>query len=305
MAIQNLSQLLDVSGGKGPKTLIVVCANDLNTIVAVSEATALGLIRAVLIGDKEIITSCCDESGVDINRFTIIHQTDKELAAQLATEMVNHGEGELLMKGLIGSDNFLRAILHKEKGLLNPGKILSHVTIIENSNYHKLLFVGDAAVIPFPDLNQKIQIIKYLVAVAAMCGITLPKIAVLAPSEKVSPSIPSSADAAILSKMNDRGQIKGCIVDGPLALDVALDSDVAAIKGINSAVAGDADCLLFPNLEAGNIFYKVNTKLAQSGSAAVMMGAKVPVVLASRGDTTRVKLLSIALAVLIANSRRS
>ena len=214
--------------------------------------------------------------------------------------MIHKGEGDILMKGLITTDKFMRAILNKEKGLTFQGKVVSHVTVIENVNYPKLLIVSDVAVIPLPDLNQKIQIIRYMIQVANQLKIELPKIAIIAPSEQVIPSILSPTEAASLAKMGDRGQIKGCIIDGPLALDVALDEDTAILKGLKSHVAGDADCLLFPNLESGNVFYKVNTKLALSDSAAILVGTKVPVVLASRGDSIRVKLFSIALGALMA-----
>ena len=300
MAVRKLNELFDLLKDKALKTMIVVCANDEHTISAVSEAVAQNFVKAVLIGDEAKIESVCQESGIDIKKFTIIHQPTEDLAAWLAVEMINRGEGNILMKGLISTDKFMRAILNKEKGLTDQGKVVSHVTLIENEYYHKLLIVGDVAVIPLPDLNQKVQIIKYMVDVAKRLEIDLPKIAIIAPSEQVLPSILSTTDAALLAKMNDRGQIQGCIVDGPLALDVAIDSESAAIKGLKSPVAGDADCLLFPNIESGNVFYKVNTKLARSESAAIMVGARVPVVLASRGDSSRVKLLSIALAALMA-----
>lgn len=301
MAVRKLIELFNLLKGKALKTMVVVCANDEHTVSAVSEAVTQNLVKAVLIGDEAIIMSVCRESGIDINQFTIIHEPVDDLAARLAVEMINRGECDILMKGLINTDKFMRAILNKEKGITDHGKIVSHVTLVENECYHKLLIVGDVAIIPLPDLNQKIQIIKYMVDVAKRLEIDLPKIAVIAPSEQVLPSIVSTVDAALLAKMNERGQIQGCIIDGPLALDVAIDSDSAAIKGIKSTVAGDADCLLFPNLESGNIFYKVNTKLARSESAAIMLGARVPVVLASRGDSARVKLLSIALSALMAN----
>lgn len=283
--------------------MIVVCANDEHTITAVGQAVDQNLVKGILIGDESIIMSVCRESGVDINLFTIINQPVDELAARLAVEMIKCGEADILMKGLISTDKFMKAVLSKENGLTNQGKVVSHVTIIENENYYKLLIVGDVAVIPLPDLNQKIQIIKYLVEVANRLEIPLPKVAVIAPSEQVLPTIISSTEAALLSKMNDRGQIKGCIIDGPLSLDVAIDNEATAIKGLKSPVAGDADCLLFPNIESGNVFYKVNTKLARSGLAAIMVGAKVPVVLSSRGDSVSVKLLSIALAALMAQTK--
>lgn len=301
MAVRKLTELFELLKGKEPKTMIVVCADDEHTIAAVNEAVVQNLVKGVLIGDEAGILSLCKVLGIDYHRFRIINQPAEELAATLAVEMINRGEGDILMKGLISTDKFMRAILNKETGLTDPGKVVSHVTIVENENYPKLLIVADVAVIPLPDLSQKIQIIKYLVDVAHQLKIDLPKVAVIAPSERVIPSILSTTEAALLAKMNDRGQIRGCIVDGPLALDVAIDSEAAAIKGLKSPVAGDADCLLFPNLEAGNIFYKVNIKLARSESAAIMVGARIPVVLASRGDSTRVKLFSIVLGALMAH----
>lgn len=300
MAVTKLTELFDLIKEKALKTMVVVCANDEHTISAVSEAVTKNIVRAVLIGDEIIIESVCRKSDIDIKLFTIVHQPVEDLAARLAVEMINRGEGDILMKGLISTDKFMRAILNKEKGLTDQGKVVSHVTLVENEFYHKLLIVSDVAVIPLPDLNQKVQMIGYLVGVANRLGIDLPKVAVIAPSEQVLPSILSTTEAALLAKMNDRGQIKGCIVDGPLALDVAIDMESVDIKGLKSPVAGDADCLLFPNLEAGNVFYKANTKMARSESAAIMVGARVPVILASRGDSARLKLQSIALGALMA-----
>ncbi len=300
MAVTKLIELFDLIKEKALKTMIVVCANDEHTISAVSEAVTKNIVRAILIGDEVIIESVCRESDIDIKLFAVVNQPVDDLAARLAVEMINRGEGDILMKGLISTDKFMRAILSKEKGLTDPGKVVSHVTLVENEFYHKLLIVSDVAVIPLPDLNQKVQMIGYLVEVANRLGINLPKVAVIAPSEQVLPSILSTTEAALLAKMNDRGQIRGCIVDGPLALDVAIDMESVDIKGLTSPVAGDADCLLFPNLESGNVFYKVNTKMARSESAAIMVGARVPVVLASRGDSARLKLQSIALGALMA-----
>ena len=303
MTARKLNDIVELLKGKQIKKIIVVCAHDEHTITAVNQAVEQSIVKAVLIGDKSIIEAICLNSEINYDRFTIIHQSSEELAAQIGVTMINQGEGDILMKGIISTDKFMRAILNKEKGLTEPGKIVSHVTIIENENYPKLLIVSDVAVIPLPDLNQKIQIIRYMVEVANKLNIILPKIAVIAPSEQVIPSIISTTDGALLAKMSDRGQIKGCIIDGPLALDVAIDNEAAIIKSLKSHVAGDADCLLFPNLESGNVFYKVNTKLARSESAAILVGTRVPVVLASRGDSTLVKLYSIALGALMAQEK--
>jgi phosphate butyryltransferase len=205
------------------------------------------------------------------------------------------------MKGLINSDVFIRAILNKKFGLLPPGGLLGHVAIIDNKSYHKLLIVSDVAVIPYPTLAQKIILVNYLIRVAVSLGINSPKVALLAPTEQVLESIPACVDAAKIKQMYLDGEFKGGIIDGPMAIDVALDKESAMIKNIHSEVAGDADCLLFPNIDAGNIFYKMNSKLCQSEQAAIMVGAKVPVVLSSRGDSAQTKLNSIVLAALMSN----
>ena len=205
------------------------------------------------------------------------------------------------MKGLCSTDKFLRAILNKETGLLPPKGTLTHCGVIENPNYHKLLFVGDVAVIPAPDLKQKQVIMDFLVKTAKSVGVTTPKVAIIAATEQVLPSQPATMEAAMLSKMVDRGQIRGCVADGPLALDVAIDQESVDIKGLVSPVAGDADCLLFPNIESGNVFYKANSKLVQGvRQAGILVGAKVPCVLSSRADSIDTKLNSIAIAAMSA-----
>ena len=302
MAVRKLSELFDLFDGKELKTIVAVCANDTHTIEAIAEAVTKKIVKGVLIGDESVIHSICRETGIETENLTILHEPNDLKAARLAVDLINRGEGDILMKGLISTDKFMRSILHKETGLVDSGNVVSHVTIFEIETYHKLLIVGDVAVIPLPDLPQKIQIIKYLSQVAHRMGIAIPKVAVIAPTEHILLPLVSTTDAAILAKMNERGQIPGCVIDGPLALDVAIDAETAIVKGLKSVVAGDADCLLFPNLESGNVFYKVNTKLGKAESAAIMVGARVPVVLASRGDSSNVKLLSIALGALMANS---
>ncbi len=203
------------------------------------------------------------------------------------------------MKGLIGTDKYMRAILDKEKGLLPPGGVLTHITVFETDQYHKLLVAGDVAVIPKPDLKQKIIIAKYLVKTAQVLGVDNPKLAIISANEKVNPKIESCVDASIISKMFDRKQFKSGIADGPLALDVAIDQESAKIKNIDSPVAGDADCLLFPNIECGNVFYKTMTKFVKAELGAVVVGANAPAILPSRGDNEISKLYSIAIASLL------
>jgi phosphate butyryltransferase len=204
------------------------------------------------------------------------------------------------MKGLVSSDKYMRAILDKERGLMDPGAILSHVSVIENSRYPKLIVCADVAVIPQPDLKEKIAILQYLIRTARALGIERPKVAILAASEQVLPKMQACVDAAILAKMSERGQIQGAVVDGPLALDAAIDRESAEIKGLSGEVAGDADCLLFPNIESGNVFYKTNTKLAGAELGAIVAGARAPAILSSRGDTVKTKMYSIALGALTA-----
>ena len=220
-------------------------------------------------------------------------------AAQMAVKLINAGEGDVLMKGLVSTDKYMRAILNKENGLMpGPKAMLTHIALLQNPFYHKLLVASDIAIIPAPDLKQKTTICNYLISTAHSIGVEKPKVAVLAATEQMSAGMQACVDAALIAKMADRGQIKGGYVDGPLALDVAIDPEACQIKGVGGPVAGDADCLLFPNIESGNIFYKMHTKFCKGEVAAMVVGAKVPCVLSSRGDTTKTKLNSIALAAL-------
>lgn len=302
MQITKLNQMFDVLKDIESKRLVAVWSNDSHTIEAVSKAIDLGIVEGTLVGNKSEIEKVCEEEDIDINKFKIVHVDSDIEAGQKAVSMVVNGEGDILMKGLISTDKYMRAILNKEAGLFSPKSILSHVAVVENSAYHKLMIMSDAAIIPEPDLKQKLAIIKYLAATAKSLGIEEPKLAILSATEQVLPSVQSSIDACILSKMGDRGQIRGVKVEGPLSLDLAIDKEVAKTKKMTSEVAGDADCLLFPNLDAGNIFYKSNTKLGNAQMAAMVVGAKVPCVLSSRGDSTQVKLNSIALCAMLSVS---
>lgn len=301
MAITKLAQMFDVLKSKEKKRLVAAYANDSHTIGAVNAAVEKGLIEATLVGDEATIKKVCAEHNIDSGNFRIVQESDEVKAAQKAVALINAGEGDILMKGLVSTDKYMRAILNKETGIMeNPKSILSHVAVLENPNYHKLLIVSDVAIIPLPELKQKVVMINYLTRTAKALGIENPKIAVLAATEQMLPGMPACVDAAILSKMADRGQIKGARVDGPLALDVAIDKESCEIKKVKSEVAGDADAILFPNIESGNVLFKANTKLSKGELCAVVYGAKVPCVLTSRGDSELTKLYSIALAAMIA-----
>ena len=301
MPITKLDQMFEVLKQKNIKKRIIgVWAIDSHTIGALSKAVDLNIVDATLVGDEKIIQQVCKQSSIDIKKFEIIHTNTDIEAANKAVDLINSGRADFLMKGLLSTDKYMKAILNKEKGMVPPNGILSHVSVIENPNHRKLMICGDVAVIPFPDLTQKIAIVNYLINTAHALGIENPKVALLAATEQVLPSMPACVDAAILSKMGDRGQIKGGILDGPFGFDVAIDKEAAQIKGVKSEVAGDADCLLFPNIETGNIFYKANTKLSGAELGAVVTGARVPAILSSRSDSTKTKLYSIALGAMLA-----
>lgn len=281
------------------KRMIAAWGVDDHTISAAAKAIDLGLVDVTLVGDEAMIADVCRSEGIDMTKFNVIHNPVELKAVAQAVQMVREGEGDFLMKGLCSTDKFLRAVLNKETGLLPPKGTLTHCGVLEIPSYHKLLFVGDVAVIPAPDLKQKQVIMDCLVRVAKSVGVTEPKVAIIAATEQVLPSQPATMEAAQLAKMAERGQIKGCVADGPLALDVAIDTESAQVKGLSSPVAGDADCLLFPNIESGNVFYKANSKLVPGvRQAGMLVGAKVPCVLSSRADSTDTKLNSIAVAAM-------
>ncbi len=299
MKLERLADLFDYTRGQEKRTLIAVNAVDSHSLEAIAEAVNLGIVSAIVTGDQLEILEQCRIANIDPEVFQIINAETETEAARLAVELAQKTPCCILMKGLIHSDIYLRAILNKKTGLLPPGGVLSHVSVIDNPNYHKLLIVSDVAIIPYPSIPQKIAIIHYLKEMAMDFGIAQPKIAIVTPTEQVLPSIISCTDAVEIMKVVETGQFLPAIVFGPMALDVALDPESAKIKNITSEVAGDADCLLFPNIDAGNIFYKTNTKLCGADQAAVVMGARVPVILSSRGDSIRTKLNSIALAALL------
>lgn len=299
MKLERLSDLFVYTKYLKKRNLVAVNAMDQHTLEAIFEAIKLDIVTGTVTGNKDEIIRQCGQNGLDHQLIRIIHAETEEQAAQLAVAEVKNVPESILMKGLISSDKFMRAILNKEFGLLPPGGVLSHVSVIDNPNYHKLLIASDVAIIPYPTVSQKIAMTNYLKQMAVDLGIPQPKIALIAPTEQVLPSLISCMDAVEVMKAAETGMFEPAVVYGPIALDVAIDSESAEIKGITSVVAGDADCLVFPNIDAGNVFYKMNTKLCNADQAAVVMGASAPVVLSSRGDSIRTKLNSIALAALL------
>ena len=298
--IRNFNDLfVELEAKKICKRMVVAWGVDSHSIEAAAIASDKGFVTVTLVGDSDLIAKVCEEHRIDIKKFTVVDIKNELKAVAEAVRMVHDGEGDVLMKGLCSTDKFLRAILNKEQGLLPPKGVLSHVGVISNPNYHKLMFLSDMAVIPAPDFRQKVKLAGYLISTAKSFGVEKPKIAFIAASEQMLDSMPACIEGAMLAKMCDRGQIKGCIGDGPLALDVAIDPEAVQIKKLVSPVAGDADCLLFPNIESANVFWKTNSKLANGvRQAGFLVGVKAPCILASRADSVDVKLNSIASAVM-------
>jgi len=298
--ITKLAQVVDLVKSKPKKKLVAAFANDDHTIEAVNHAVELGIVDAILVGDEFVIHGVCKQLNIDVNKFTVIHEPDEMKAATKSCDLINQKEADILMKGALSTDKYMRAILHKEQGLCPPNAVLSHIAVVENPAYHKLLIASDCAIIPAPDLKQKQLILQYIIKTAKAIGIEKPKVAIIAATEQVSVGMPACVDAAILSKMADRGQIAGgAIVDGPISFDIAVDEETAKTKKMAGGVAGDADGLLFPNIESGNIFYKCSTKFNHAEIGAFLAGAKAPCVLSSRADTSLTKLYSIAIAAVL------
>lgn len=298
--ITRLSELVDAARERGPRRLAVAYGQDAHTLRAVADAALRGIVVPTVFGDRAVIEQVCQQEGIDCSGWTLINEPSDLKCVAAAVRAVSAGEADVLMKGLVSTDKYMRGILNKDAGLFPPKGTLSHVSVVEMPGYPRLVTITDVAVIPAPDFKQKTTLIKYLAQVSATLGIERPRIACIAPSEQVLPSVPSSAEGAILAKMGDRGQLGNVEVDGPLSLDVALWPEVAKEKKVTgSTVAGRADCLLFPNIESGNVFFKSATHLGGAEIAAVVVGTKVPCVLTSRGDTPLTKLYSIALACMM------
>ncbi len=298
--IKRLDEIVAAAVARGKKKMIVAYGQDTHSIGATDMAIKAGLAEVTLVGDPDEIKKSCEAEGVDINQYNIIPEKEDVKAVEIAVKAVHNGEYDVLMKGVVPTDKYMRGILNKEWGLLPAGTTLSHVTVLQIPAYHKLLIVSDVAVLPLPTLDQKKQIVKYLIQTANNIGIEKPKVALLAPSEQLLPKVVSSVEAAALSEMGQNGELGDALFQGPLALDVAIDEESVKIKKLTGPVAGDADCILFPNIESGNVFFKACTKFGGAELAAMVAGPMAPCVLTSRGDSTQTKLYSIALACLSA-----
>jgi phosphate butyryltransferase len=297
--MRTIAEIIEAAKAAGPRRIAVAAAQEHTALEAVVDAYKHGLAQPVLVGDRAGIEAIARELGINLSPFELIEEADPVRAAAKAVELVRTGKADMLMKGIIDTSVILKAALNKETGI-NAGRLVSHVAVFETAHYHKLLIVTDAAINIAPDLPAKLDIIASAVQAARALGVAKPKVALLAAVEKVNyDKMPCTVDAAIITQMNRRGQVKGCVVDGPLALDNAVSAESARIKKIVSEVAGDADILIAPDIEAGNILYKSLLDLGGAKGAGIVMGAAKPIVLTSRADSAETKLASIAFAALV------
>ena len=280
--------------------IAIAWAQDANTIGALSKAVRKGFIEAILIGNPSEIKSVCRSEGIDEKAFIVVNSDNEEKASYEAVRLAKTGEADIVMKGLVGTDKFLRAVMDKEKGIMLPSAVLSYVCALQIPAYHKLLFITDPAVIPFPDLDQKVAMARYAIEMAQRFGIEKPKIALIGASEKVSRHFENSVDYSIMCKMANRNQIKDCIMDGPLDIFLACDKKSIEIKGVETPINGDADILLFPSLESSNPFYKGLMLFAGGELAGLIRGTQKPVIVMSRSESEISKYFCIALSCLMA-----
>lgn len=300
---KNFDDLLSKVKGCERKKVSVAVAQDEPVLEAIKAAKEQGIADAILVGDKDKIKEIADTIGMDLTQFEVIHEPNVKKAALFAIQLVSSGRADMVMKGLVDTATFLRSVLNKEVGL-RTGKVMSHVSVFEIEGFDRLIFLTDAAFNTYPDLKAKVQIVENSVYVAHACGIECPKVAPVCAVEVVNPDMPATIDASLLSKMNDRGQIKGCVVDGPLALDNALSEEAAHHKGITGPVAGKADVIVLPDIETANVMYKTLTYTARTRNGGLLVGTSAPVILTSRADSFETKVNSIALAAVVAESTK-
>lgn len=300
--IKSFNEIIEKVKQNDMKKVAVAVAQDEAVLRAVKDAKDNGIADAVLVGNHDEIVSIALKIGMDIKQYEIVDEPDVKKAALKAVELVSSKKADMVMKGLVDTATFLRSVLNKEVGL-RTGNLMSHVAIFETEAFDRLLFLTDVAFNMYPELKDKVQIINNAVKVAHAVGIEEPKVAPVCAVEVVNPNMPATLDAAMLAKMSDRGQIKGCVVDGPLALDIALSEEAAHHKKVTGPVAGKADILLMPNIETGNVMYKTLTYTTHSKNGCLLVGTAAPVVLTSRADSHETKMYSIALAALVASHK--
>lgn len=301
---KGFSDLLSKVSQCDKKKVAVAVAQDKAVLEAVKAAKERNIADAILVGDEAKIREIAAEINMDLTGYEIINEPEIVPASLTAVKLVHDGKADMYMKGLLDSKTFLKSVLDKEVGL-RTGAPLSHVCVFEIPGIDRLVFLTDVAFMPYPTLEDKVCIINYTVEVAKACGVDCPKVAPLAAVEVVNPKMPVTLEAAELTKMNEEGKITGCIVDGPLSLDIALYKEAAEEKGaLGRKVAGDADILLFPDIHAGNLVYKAIVHMVDVKNGCILTGTQAPVILTSRSDTFETKVNSIALAAVVAEEMK-
>lgn len=297
--MRNFNEVIKYAKERGPKTISVACSQDREVLMAVEMARKEGIANAILVGDMEKTKEISNELNINLDSYELIDEKDLDKASLTAVSLVSEGKADMVMKGLVDTSIILKAVLDKEVGL-RTGNILSHVAVFDVDGYDRLFFVTDAAMNLAPDLKGKKQIIENSCIVANALDIDEPKVAVICAKEKVNPKMQDTVDAKNLEDMCKNGEIRGCVVGGPFALDNAVSEAAAKHKGMDHPIAGKADILLAPDIEAGNILYKSLVFFSNTKNAGVIVGAKAPIILTSRADSEETKLNSIALGVLMA-----
>ncbi len=301
MVLKNFDVLIEkVKAFPEPKKVVVAAAGDAHTLEAIKEAVDEGIVVPVLVGDKAKIVEIAAEIGLPVADEDIYDVPDVVEAAQKAVALINEGKGDFIMKGKLETAQILKPVVNKETGL-GTGRVMSHFVLDEIPNYHKLIVTTDGGMMTYPTLEQKKDIIVNTVETLKAIGYECPKVACVAAVEKVNPKMPETVEADALKQMNLNGEIKDCIVEGPISLDIALSKEIADIKGFDSPVAGDADVILVPNIQVGNILGKSITVIAGGNMAGFIVGARVPIVMTSRGSSAKEKYLSLVLAAAATN----
>ena len=298
--IKSIDELILEARNIETKTMVVACAADEHVLKAVELARKNNIINGILVGDEKVIKTILESLKINTENFKYIDESDNTKACIAAVKLVNKESGFFLMKGLVDTSIILKAALNKEFGLRTENRI-SHVSVLEVSTHDKLIFMSDGAMNIAPNLDEKRQIIENSLVIAHSLGLKIPKVGIIGAVEKVNPQMEATLHAEQLIRMNKEGIIKNCIIGGPFAIDNAISKEAALHKGITDPIAGDIDILIMPRIEAGNIFYKTMMFLAQAKGASIIAGAKKPIVLTSRADSTESKFNSIALAALVAN----
>jgi phosphate butyryltransferase len=296
--VKSLRGIVELAKARGTKTCVVVAADDPEVLLAVDEAVSCGIAKSILVGNLHKIEEAAGTAGVDISKHELIEENDPLTTARKGVKLVSEGEADLVMKGLVSTSDVLKAVLSKDEGL-RTGRLLSHLSVFEMPENDRVAIFSDGAMNIAPSLEEKAEITQNAINVAHVLGMANPRVAIIAAIEHLNSDMPATIDAACISKMAERGQIKGGIIDGPLALDNAISPESARIKGIKSPVAGWADILIMPDIEAGNVFYKTLVYMTGGCCASIVVGAGAPVVLTSRSDSHASKFYSLALGIAV------